>query len=137
MQNKKTAFTIAEVMVSLLIICMAFIISANFASSYLKNTYERDEQIKAVLNNASVSEELKVEVETLPQLYEFAKDKNIKIFAIGEGEIELKNDGTYTVKNNETDAFPDELKPNSIKLFRIEVGGDLPNTKITSVVILK
>lgn len=137
MQNKKSAFTIAEVMVSLLIISIAFMVSANFVSAYLKNTYERDEQIKTVLNNASVSEELKAEVVTLPQLYEFSKDKNIKIFAVGEGEIKLKKDGTYTVLSEETNTFSEELKLNHLKLFRIEVGGEMPNTKITSVVVLK
>jgi len=137
MQNKKSAFTIAEVMVSLLIISIAFMVSANFASSYLKSTYERDEQIKAVLNNASMSEELKAEVVTLPQLYEFSKDKNIKIFAVGEGEIKLKKEGTYTVVSEETNTFSEELKLNHLKLFRIEVGGEMPNTKITSVVVLK
>ena len=137
MQNKKSAFTIAEVMVSLLIISIAFMVSANFASSYLKSTYERDEQIKAVLNNASMSEELKAEVVTLPRLYEFSKDKNIKIFAVGEGEIKLKKEGTYTVVSEETNTFSEELKLNHLKLFRIEVGGEMPNTKITSVVVLK
>lgn len=137
MQNKKPAFTIAEVMVSLLIVSIAFTVSANFASSYLKNTFERDEQIKTALNNASMSEELKAEVATLPQLYEFSKDKDIRIFAVGEGEIELKKDGTYTVLSGEKDVFSKDMKLNHLKLFRVEIGGSMPNTKITSVVILR
>lgn len=67
----------------------------------------------------------------------FLQDKDIKITAVGIGEIQLNEDGSFTVIGNESYMFSDKLKPKNAKLFRIEIGGNTPNTKITTVVILK
>ena len=93
--------------------------------------------MSAVIANMNIAESLRAEVGTLPQLYEFSKNKEMKIIAVGVGEINLSEDGTYTVVNDESYMFSDKLKPKKTNLFRIEIGGSVPNTKITTVVMLR
>ena len=45
-------------------------------------------------------------------------------------------DGSYTVKEPESSMFSDALIPKKARLFKIEIGGSIPNTKISTVVIL-
>ena len=133
---KKSAFTLIESLVSVLIIsavCMAALV---FSSAYLKTTFERDVQMKSVMSNVSTVEKLRAEVRTLPQLFEFSKGKEIKITAVGIGEIELNADGSYTVVNAESNALSLSLMPDTANAFKIDIGGSEPNTKITTVVIL-
>ena len=134
---KKSAFTLVESMVSLLIISAVGIAALVFSSAYLKTGYDRDVKMSAVIKNINAVEMLRAEVSSLPQLYEFSKGKEMKISAVGIGEIELYEDGTYTVLESETNGFSDRIKPQKANLFKIDIGGSIPNTKITTVVILK
>lgn len=134
---KKSAFTLVESLVSLLIISAVGMAAFVFSSAYLKTTYERDMQMKSVMSNVSTAERLRAEVKTLPQLYEFSQGKEIKISAVGIGEIELKADGSYFVANAENNSISPSLMPETANAFKIDIGGSVPNTKITTVVILK
>lgn len=134
---KKSAFTLVESLISLLIISAVGMAVVVFSSAYLKTTFDRDVQMQTVLDNISTVEKLRAEVKTLPQLYEFSKDKEIKITAIGLGVINLSEDGTFLVAEPENNAFSDNLRANKNMLFKIDVGGSIPNTKISTVVILR
>lgn len=134
---KKSAFTLVESLISLLIISAVGMAVTVFSSAYLKTTFDRDVQMKTMLDNISTVETLRAEVKTLPQFYEFSKNKEIKISAVGVGTIDLSADGTYTVIESEDNAFSDNLKARKNILFKIDVGGSVPNTKISTVVVLK
>ena len=134
---KKSAFTLVESLISLLIISAVGMAVVVFSSAYLKTTFDRDVQMQTVLDNISTVEKLRAEVKTLPQLYEFSKDKEIKITAIGLGVINLSEDGTFSIAEPENNAFSDNLTANKNILFKIDVGGSIPNTKISTVVILR
>ena len=133
---KKSAFTLVESLVSMLIISAVGMAALVFTSAYLKTTFERDTQINAIMTNVSTIEKLRAEVQTLSQLYEFSKDKELTISAIGIGEIELKEDGSYIVVNEEINTLSLQLLPETANAFKIDIGGSEPNTKITTVVIL-
>lgn len=133
---KKSAFTLVESLVSLLIISAVGMAAMVFASSYLKTTYDRDVQMSAVMSNMSTVETLRAEVKTLPQLYAFSQDREVKITAVGIGEIELSADGSFTVISDESYMFSDKLIPQKPNLFRIDIGGSIPHTKISTVVVL-
>lgn len=133
---KKSAFTLVESLAGLLIISAVGIAAMMFSSAYLKTTFERDVGMNAVISNVSAVETLRAEVRTLPQLYEFSQGKEIKITAVGIGVIEVFADGSYTVKEPESSMFSDALIPKKARLFKIEIGGSIPNTKISTVVIL-
>lgn len=139
MQNKmkKSAFTMVEAMVSLLIVSAVGMASMHFMSSYIKNTHNRDLQINAYISNMNTAEALRAGVRTLPQLYEFSQGKNMRITAIGIGEVELMPDGSFTVTEPEVFDFSDGLEPENARLFKIDIGGDIPNSKITTVVNLE
>ena len=116
---KKSAFTLVESLISLLIISAVGMAVVVFSSAYLKTTFDRDVQMQTVLDNISTVEKLRAEVKTLPQLYEFSKDKEIKITAIGLGVINLSEDGTFSVAEPENNAFSDNLRANKNILFKI------------------
>ena len=134
---KKSAFTLVESLVSMLVISAVGMAALVFSSAYLKTTFDRDVQMQAVMSNVSTIEKLRAEVKTLPQLYEFSQDKDIKISAVGVGEISLNEDGSYVIVNAENDTLSPSLMPETANAFKIDVGGSTPNTKITTVVILK
>ena len=133
---KKSAFTLVESLVSVLIISAVGMAALVFSSAYLKTTFERDVQMKSVMSNISIAEKLRAEVKTLPQLYEFSQGKEMKISAVGIGEIELNADGSYTVVNAESNTLSQSLMPDTANAFKIDIGGSEPNTKITTVVII-
>jgi len=135
--KKKSAFTLVETMVCLLIVSAVGMAAVAFISAYLKHTYDRDIQEAAVISNMDHIEQIKVEAKTLPQLYQFTKDREIRVIAVGVGEIDLNPDGSYTVISNENYGFSEVLKFDSPNLFRIEAGGSIPNSKITAVVMLQ
>lgn len=139
MQNnlKKSAFTMVEAMVSLLIVSAVGLAAMQLSSSHLNLTYKRDFQIGAAIANMNTAETLRAGVRTLPQLYEFSEDKEMKITAIGLGEIELMPDGSYTVIEPDTFDFSEDLEPDNYRLFKIEIGGETANSKITTVVMLE
>lgn len=125
-----------ETLVSLLIISAVGMASVSFVSSYMKNTVERDAENAAAISNIAIIEALKAEVTTLPQLFTFIQDKDVKVTAIGYGEVELFEDGTYLVVSPETYGFSDPLTPTKPTLFRIDVGDDTPNSNMTVVVMI-
>ena len=133
---KKSALTLVESLVSMLIISAVAMAALVFSSAYLKTTYERDVQMKSVMTNVSTIEKLRAEVKTLPQLYEFSQGKEMKISAVGVGEIELNADGSFTVVNAESNTISESLMPKTANAFKIDIGGSAPNTKFTTVVIL-
>ena len=134
---KKSAFTLVESLVSMLIISALGMAALVFSSAYLKTIFERDVQMESVMSNVSTVEKLRAEVKTLPQLYEFSQGKEIKISAIGIGEIELSADGSYTLISPENNTLSSSLIPKTANAFKLDIGGSTPNTKITTVVILK
>ena len=134
---KKSAFTLVESLVSLLIISAVGMAALVFSSAYLKTTFERDVQMKSVMSNVSTVEKLRAEVRTLPQLYEFSKDKDIEITSVGEGKIEISEDGSYLVTEPESDRVLSSLLSEDTKILKIEVGALKPNTKITTVVMIR
>jgi len=134
---KKSAFTLVESLVSMLVISAVGMAALIFSSAYLKTTFDRDVQMQAVMLNVSTVEKLRAEVKTLPQLYEFSQDKDIKISAVGVGEISLSEDGSYNIVSAENNTLSPSLMPETANAFKIDIGGNTPNTKITTVVILK
>lgn len=123
----------------MLIISAIGLAAMRFAGGYYKHTYERDRQISTVIANIDIAERIKAEVRTLPQLYAFARDNPIRIIKIGSGEITLTDENGYIqciAVSNENYGFSEKLKVEG-KLFRIEVGGELPNTKIITIIRLE
>lgn len=131
---KKSAFTIAESLVALLIISMAVMASFNFISAYKKVTFERDVSVNALMKNIAAAESLRAGDDTLSRLYELSLNNEIKVTAVGTGEIQLNPDGTFNVIGEDTYNLPDEIKPDEAKLFKVEIGGGNPNSKIITVV---
>ena len=134
---KKSAFTIAESLVGLLIISMAVMAAFNFASSYQQVTFERDASMNSLMKNITVAESLRAEENILPRLYELSLTHEIKVTAVGIGEIQLNEDGTFSVIEEDKYNLPEEIQPENAKLFKIEIGGSTPNTKIITVVRAK
>ncbi|OQB12865.1 MAG: hypothetical protein BWY15_02014 [Firmicutes bacterium ADurb.Bin193] len=121
----------------MLIISAVGMAAIGFVGSYLKISFESDRQNAAVISNMSLIEKLKAEVHTLPQLYDFSQGKNMKIIAVGVGEIRLTSESSYTVVSDENYGFSDKLASDTPKLFRIEIGADLPNTRLVTIIRLE
>ena len=132
---KKSAFTIAESLVALLIISMAVMSAFNFVSVYKKVTFERDVSMNALMKNIAAAESLRAGEDTLSRLYELSLTNNIKVTAVGIGEIQINSDGTFDVIGEDSYNLPDELKSDDVKLLKVEIGGDTPNSKIITAVM--
>lgn len=131
---KKSAFTIAESLVSLLIISAVVMTSFNFISAYQKITFERDVSMNALMKNITAAESLRAGDDTFSWLYELSLNNEIKVTAIGVGEIQLNSDGTFNITGEDSYSLPEEIKPDDAKLLRVEIGGSTPNSKIITVV---
>ena len=131
---KKSAFTIAESLVSLLIISMAVMASFNFISAYKRVTFERDISINALMKNITASESLRAGEDTFSRLYELSLNNEIKVTAVGIGDISLNSDGTFNVIGEDSYNLPDNLKPDEVRLLKVEIGGGNPNARIITVV---
>lgn len=134
---KKSAFTIAESLVSLLIISAVVMTSFNFISAYQKITFERDVSMNALMKNIAAAESLRAGEDTISRLYELSLNNKIKVTAVGIGEIQLNHDGTFNVIVEDNYDLPDSIKPDEVKLLRIEIGGDVHNSKIITAVRMK
>ena len=134
---KKSAFTIAESLVSLLIISMAVMASFNFISAYKKVTFERDISINALMKNITALESLRAGEDTFSRLYELSLNNEIKVTAVGMGEIQINSDGTFDVVGEEQYNLSDKLRTSEVNLLKIEIGGSIPNSKIITVVRIK
>ena len=132
---KKSAFTIAESLVALLIVTMAVMSAFNFVSVYKKVTFERDVSMNALMKNITAAESLRAGEDILSRLYELSLTNNIKVTAVGIGEIQLNSDGTFDVIGEDSYNLPDELKSDDVKLLKVEIGGDTPNSKIITAVM--
>ena len=133
----KRGYTLIEGLISMLIISVVGMTALGFVSGYQKMTFVRDRQNAAVISNMTYIEKLKAEVHTLPQLYDFSRDKNMKIIAVGVGEISFISPTTYSVLTDERYGFSEKLTTATPKLFRIELGGDIPNTRLITVLRLE
>lgn len=134
---KKYGYTLVEGLISMLIISAVGMAAIGFVGGYLKISFESDRQNAAVISNMNLIEKLKAEVHTLPQLYDFSQGKNMKIIAVGVGEIRLTSESSYTVVSYENYGFSDKLASDTHKLFRIEIGADLPNTRLVTIIRLE
>jgi len=139
MKAFKKGYTLAEGLVSMLIISAIGVSAMYIANGYFKQTYVRDLQTTQVIENINIIEKLKSEVHTLPQLYTFAGEHDIRIVAVGVGEVTLaqKPNGDIEIYkiSDEGFGFSEVLKPDN--LYRIEVSETQPNTKLTAIIRLE
>lgn len=133
----KNGYTLIESLISMLIISVISITAIGFASGYFKDTFRRDTQSKAVIENMNTLEKLKAEVATPSQLYAFSQTHDIKVIAVGLGEVEFSADGEMTIVSDEKYGFSQKLLNSKPNLFRIEIGGALPNTKLITIIRLE
>lgn len=131
---KKSAFTIAESLVALLIVSMAVITAFNFVSVYKKETFERDISINSLMVHITAAESLRAGDDIFTRLYELSLTHEMKVTAVGIGEIQINADGSFDITGEDTYNLPEELKSDEVKLLRVEFGGSIPNTKIITVV---
>ncbi len=131
----KKGFTLAETLVSILLVSAVLVSSLYIASSYYNYTYMRDGQMAQVIENINFIEQIKSEVHSINDLYDFTLESDIRIIAVGVGEINLSknSDGDIEVLkvSDEGFGFSEALKPNN--LYRIEIRGTSPHTKLTSI----
>ena len=135
--NKKNGYTLIEGLISMLIVGVIGITAISFASGYFKDTFRRDVQTKAVIENINTIEKVKAEVVTLSQLYTFSQENDIRIVAIGIGEIEFSESGEINIISDEKYGFSEKVMTDEPTLFRIEIGGDVPNTKLITIIRLE
>jgi prepilin-type N-terminal cleavage/methylation domain-containing protein len=137
---KRNGFTLVESLVSALIIGVVGMSAIFIVSNYLKITYSRDMQTKAVIQNLNTIERLKSEVSSLSDLYEFQKDNNnIRIIAVGVGEAKLSKNGDdikIILLTDESIVFSPQVRINDYRLFRIIVGDNTPNTNLTAILYI-
>jgi len=135
--KSKSAYTLIEGLMSMLIIGIVSVTAIGFASGYFKDTFYRDVQTKAVIENINTLEKVKAEVVTLSQLYTFSQEHNIKIIAIGIGEVSFSESGEINIISDEKYGFSEKVMTDEPTLFRIEIGGDTPNTKLITIIRLE
>lgn len=134
---KRNAFTLVESLVAALIVGVTTVSALFIINGYLKTTYARDVQTKAVIDNVSTIEKLKADVKTLNDLYEFSQNNSIRIIAVGGGEAELSKIGNkinMTLLSDESFAFSPQVSTNKYNLFRVIVGDGTPNTNLTAII---
>ena len=127
----------AETLISLLIVSMAVMAAFNFVSTYKKITFERDVSMSALIKNITAVESLRAEDDIFPRLHELSLTHDIKVTAVGTGELQINSDGTYNIIGEDIYNLPDELKPEDVKLLKVEIGESTPNSKIITVVRIK
>lgn len=120
--HKKRAFSLIESLVCITVISLSVITATKIVSVYQKTVHERDVKMQTMAENISVLEDIKLNAKDLSDLYFYTQDNEMRVFAIGFGEIELSEDGSFTVINSESDTFSDGIKPKEPNLFRIEIG---------------
>ena len=140
MIRKQQGFTLVECLICIILISAIGMASMYVVNGYYKQTFARDSQLKEAVKNMNTIEKLKADVHTMNQLYLFSQSNNIRIISVGIGEVNLvqKPNGEIDVIkiSDENFGFSDRLK-SYYKLFRIEVGGDIPNTKLITILRLE
>ena len=111
--------------------------SFNFISAYKKVTFERDISVNALMKSITAAESLRAGDDTFSRLYELSLNNEIKVTAVGIGEIQLNSDGTFDVIGADSYCLPEEIAPDEVKLLKVEIGGSTPNSKIITAVRLK
>lgn len=143
MMKPKKGFTIVEGLISMLIISVIGVGMTFLLNSYYKTTYSRDLQLKDAINNMNIIEQIKANVNSIRDLYNFTNNNgNIRIIAVGIGEVSLskKANGDITITKSGLDesyVFNDKLKINQINIFRLEVGGTTPNSSLSSIILVR
>ena len=135
--KSKGAYTLIEGLISMLIVGVVGITAIGFASGYFKDTFHRDVQTKAVIENMNTLEKVKAEVVTLSRLCAFSQEHNIKIIAIGIGEVKFSESGEINIISDEKYGFSEKVTTDEPTLFRIEIGSDTPNTKLITIIRLE
>ena len=133
MKTKKTAFTLIEALICITVISLSVIAATKIISLYQKTVYERDINMQAMAENISVLEDIKANVKELSDIFPYTQNNVIRIFAVGIGEIEVSEDGSFTVVNPEEDTFSESIKPKKPNLLRLEIGN---TQKILAVIRL-
>ena len=133
MKTKKTAFTLIEALICITVISLSVIAATKIISLYQKTVYERDINMQTLAENISVLEDIKANVKELSDIFPYTQNNVIRIFAVGIGEIEVSEDGGFTVVNPEEDTFSESIKPKKTNLLRLEIGN---TQKILAVIRL-
>lgn len=133
MKTKKTAFTLIESLICITVISLSVIAATKIISLYQKTVYERDINMQTLAENISVLEDIKANVKELSDIFPYTQNNVIRIFAVGIGEIEVSEDGSFTVVNPEEDTFSESIKPKKTNLLRLEIGN---TQKILAVIRL-
>lgn len=135
----KKAFTLVESLITMLIISAVLIVSLYVLCSYYNYAHMRNTQMLQITKNINLVEQLKSEVHTVSDLYEFFINNHIRIIAVGKGEINLikkQNGDIEALRSSDEDfGFSEILKPDN--LYRVEINGTVPNTKIISILWLE
>lgn len=122
MKTKKTAFTLIESLICITVISLSVIAATKIISLYQKTVYERDINMQTLAENISILEDIKANVKELSDMFPYTQNNAIRIFAVGVGEIEVSEDGSFTVVNPEEDIFSESIKPKKTNLLRLEIG---------------
>lgn len=140
---KKQGFTIVESLISMLIISAIGIGVTFVLNSYYKTTYSRDMGAYETINAVSTLEQLKSDVKSLDDLYNFTHShSNLKTVAVGIGEVTLTKlaDGKVNIIKSGLDesyVFNEKLKTKNVQIFRVTAIGKQPNTSLTTIINIR
>lgn len=140
---KKQGFTIVDSLISMLIISVIGIGVTFVLNSYYKTTYSRDIGTLETINAVSTLEQLKSDVKSLDDLYNFTHShSNLKMVAVGIGEVTLTKsaDGKVNIIKSgpsESYVFNEKLKPKIAQIFRVTAIGKQPNTSLTTIINIR
>ena len=133
---KRKAFTLIEALVSISIVGVLVITSVKIMSVYGKTAFDRDRNIQELTENINILEEIRENAKTLPELYALTEGRNVKISAVGIGNIELHNDGSFDITEREESILSDSILPKEANLFCVEIGNN-ENTKMITAVLIQ
>ena len=133
MKTKKSAFTLIESLICITVISLSVIAATKIISIYQKTVYERDINMQTMAENISVLEDIKANVKELSDIFPYTQNNVIRTFAVGIGEIDVSEDGSFTVLNPEENVFSESIKPKNPNLIRLEIGN---TQKILAVIRL-
>lgn len=139
-KHKCRGFTLVEGLISILLVSAISMTSLLVVNGYYKQTFARDKEITAITQNINTIESVKADVHTVRQLYDFAVVNDIRIIAVGIGEVKLTLKADGKIKKEiiapEYYEFAAKLKPN-YGLYRIETKEAVPNSKLMTIIRIK
>ena len=126
-----------ECLTALLLISGVGMAAFLLLGSYYRESFSRDQQMQALIQNTSAVEQLKAQVHDLSDLYAFSKNHPLRVVALGVGEVEMQEnpDGSIRLKKTADEAYGFTLP--SSHLYRIEIGGETPNSKLITIMRLE